>query len=100
MQGGANARAGLLIRETLNADSKYVGLYANAQGGIYSTWRGATAFSKTNVSWNNPPGGYLLHYCLIILKKIKLIIIIHCIKQMVYGYINQIIMIHGGYILN
>ena len=63
VQGESNARAGLLIRETLNPDSKYVGLYANAQGGIYSTWRGATAFSKTNVSWNNPPGGYLLHYC-------------------------------------
>lgn len=63
VDGPANAKAGILIRESLAADSKYVGIFVNAQGGVFSTWRGATAWSKTNVSWNNPPRGYLVHGC-------------------------------------
>ncbi len=63
VEGPSNARAGILIRESLAADSKYVGIFINAQGGVSSTWRGAAAWSKTNVSWNNPPRGYLAHGC-------------------------------------
>lgn len=63
VDGPANARGGILMRESLAADSKYVGIFINAQGGVTSTWRGATAWSKTNVSWNNPPRGFLPHGC-------------------------------------
>lgn len=51
-------RAGIMIRESLAADAKYVGIFLNSGGGTVTTWRGATGWNKTNVSWNNPPAGY------------------------------------------
>lgn len=56
------ARAGIMFRESLNDDARFTGLFMQPNNRIASTWRGAAAWSKTNISWNNPPGGYLDHY--------------------------------------
>lgn len=56
-----NARAGLMFRESLAADARFVGMFLQNQK-VNLTWRAATAWSKTNLSWNNPPGGYLEHW--------------------------------------
>ncbi|WP_177189452.1 cellulose binding domain-containing protein [Chitinophaga sp. YR573] len=58
----AGAKAGIMFRESLTDDSRYVGLFLRASGGAVVTWRGATAWNKTATSWNNPPGGYQDHY--------------------------------------
>ncbi|SFD49219.1 Por secretion system C-terminal sorting domain-containing protein [Chitinophaga sp. CF118] len=58
----AGAKAGIMFRESLTNDSRYVGLFLRANGGAVVTWRGATAWNKTATSWNNPPGGYQDHY--------------------------------------
>lgn len=57
----ASAKAGIMIRETLAENSPYVGLFMRGLTAL-ATWRGATAWSKTNISWNNPPKGYQDHY--------------------------------------
>lgn len=56
------ARAGIMFRESLREDARFTGLFMQPDNRIASTWRGAAAWSKTNISWNNPPGGYLEHY--------------------------------------
>jgi autotransporter-associated beta strand protein len=58
----ANAQAGIMFRESLEEDARHVALVLQPNGGLYLTWRNATAWSKTNISWNNPPGGYLVHF--------------------------------------
>ncbi len=57
-----NAQAGIMFRESLEEDARHVALVLQANGGLFLTWRNATAWSKTNISWNNPPGGYLVHF--------------------------------------
>jgi autotransporter-associated beta strand protein len=56
------AKAGIMFRESLNDDARFTGLFMQPNNRIASTWRGAAAWSKTNISWNNPPGGYLDHF--------------------------------------
>lgn len=56
------AKAGIMFRESLSDDARFTGLFMQPNNRIASTWRGAAAWSKTNISWNNPPGGYLDHY--------------------------------------
>jgi autotransporter-associated beta strand protein len=56
------AKAGLMFRESLNDDATFTGLFMQPNNRIASTWRNAAAWSKTNISWNNPPRGYLEHY--------------------------------------
>ncbi|SDG18911.1 cellulose binding domain-containing protein [Chitinophaga filiformis] len=56
------AKAGIMFRESLNDDARFTGLFMQPNNRIASTWRGAVAWSKTNISWNNPPGGYLDHF--------------------------------------
>ena len=58
----AAAKAGIMFRESLSDDARFTGLFMQPNNRIASTWRGAAAWSKTNISWNNPPGGYLDHY--------------------------------------
>lgn len=58
----ANAQAGIMFRESLDENARHVALVLQSNGGLYLTWRNATAWSKTNISWNNPPGGYLVHF--------------------------------------
>lgn len=56
------AKAGLMIRESLSDDARFTGLFMQPNNRIAATWRGAAAWSKTNISWNNPPAGYLDHF--------------------------------------
>lgn len=56
------AKAGIMFRESLSDDARFIGLFMQPNNRIASTWRGAAAWSKTNISWNNPPGGYLDHF--------------------------------------
>ncbi|HEY8937189.1 MAG TPA: LamG-like jellyroll fold domain-containing protein, partial [Cyclobacteriaceae bacterium] len=51
---GDNVRVGIMMRESLAVDAKYVGLFMPAGGGMLATWRGASAWSKTSTSWNTP----------------------------------------------
>jgi autotransporter-associated beta strand protein len=62
MLTNTNAQAGIMFRESLDDDSRQVALVLGSGGGLNLTWRNATAWSKTNISWNNPPGGYLPHF--------------------------------------
>lgn len=56
------AKAGIMFRESLADDARFTGLFMQPSNRIASTWRNAVAWSKTNISWNNPPRGYLEHY--------------------------------------
>jgi autotransporter-associated beta strand protein len=56
-----DAKAGVMFRESLAENAKYVGLFIKKSGEADASWRGATAWNKTNVSWNNPPAGYQSH---------------------------------------
>jgi autotransporter-associated beta strand protein len=58
---GIASQAGVMIRESFAADAKYVGLLVNPINGVAATWRGATAWNKTNISWNEVPGGFQTH---------------------------------------
>lgn len=57
-----SARAGLMFRESLKDDARFAGMFIQPNNRIACTWRGAAAWSKTNISWNNPPRGYLEHF--------------------------------------
>ncbi|MFP5041454.1 alginate lyase family protein [Parasediminibacterium sp. JCM 36343] len=60
----SEARAGLMLRESLAPNAKYVGIFLQPEIGIKTTWRGATAFCKTDVSWAIPtqtPRNYEFH---------------------------------------
>jgi autotransporter-associated beta strand protein len=57
----AGTQAGVMIRESLAADAKNVVLLLQPGGIVATTWRGATAWNKTNISWFNGPGGYQTH---------------------------------------
>ena len=56
------AKAGLMFRESLSDDAAFTGIFMQPNNRIAATWRNAVAWSKTNISWNNPPRGYLEHY--------------------------------------
>jgi autotransporter-associated beta strand protein len=56
------AKAGIMFRESLSDDATFTGLFMQPNNRTASTWRNAVAWSKTNISWNNPPRGYLDHY--------------------------------------
>lgn len=58
----SGAEAGIMVRESLTDSARFVGMFLHPVAGVDLTWRGATAWSKTATSWNNPPGGYLNHY--------------------------------------
>ena len=45
-------RAGVMIRETLKPDSKFAGIFIEPAYGAKTTWRGAEAFCKTDISWD------------------------------------------------
>jgi len=60
-QGTAGSKVGLMFRESLAPNAKYVGVFLDPALGVADTWRGATAWTKTQTSWFSGVGGFQNH---------------------------------------